>query len=42
MRKDERNAVLTEYEIERNKMISRVRCRIQQYFGITALHLGAG
>ena len=42
MRKDERNAVLTEYEIERNKMISKVRYKIEQYFGITALHQGAG
>ena len=42
MRKDERNAVLTEMEIERNKMISKVRYKIEQYFGVTALHQGAG
>ncbi len=42
MRKDERNAMLTEMEIERNKMISKVRYKIEQYFGVTALHQGAG
>ncbi len=41
MRKDERNAKLTAFEIERNKMISRVRYKIEQYFGVTALHQGA-
>ncbi len=41
MRKDERNAKLTELEIERNKMISTVRYKIEQYFGVTALHQGA-
>ncbi len=41
MRKDERNAKLTELEITRNKMISKVRCKIEQYFGVTALHQGA-
>ena len=41
MRKDERNAKLTELEIERNKMISKVRYKIEQYFGVTALHQGA-
>jgi transposase, IS5 family len=42
MRKDERNATLTTLEIERNKMISKVRYQIEQYFGVTALHQGAG
>jgi IS5 family transposase len=42
MRKDERNAILTGLEIERNKMISKVRYKIEQYFGVTALHQGAG
>jgi IS5 family transposase len=41
MRKDERNAKLTTLEIERNKMISKVRYKIEQYFGVTALHQGA-
>ncbi len=41
MRKDERNAKLTELEIKRNKMISKVRYKIEQYFGVTALHQGA-
>lgn len=42
MRKDKRNATLTQLEIERNKMISKVRYKIEQYFGVTALHQGAG
>lgn len=41
MCKDERNAKLTELEIERNKKISKVRYKIEQYFGVTALHQGA-
>ncbi len=41
MRKDERNAKLTELEISRNKKISKVRYKIEQYFGVTALHQGA-
>lgn len=41
MRKDERNAKITEFEIKRNKMISTVRYKIEQYFGATALHQGA-
>jgi len=41
MRKDERNAKLTAFEIERNKMISKVRYKIEQYFGVTSLHQGA-
>jgi IS5 family transposase len=40
--KDERNAILKELEIERNKMISKVRYKIEQYSGVTALHQGAG
>jgi IS5 family transposase len=42
VRKDERNAILTELEIERNKMISKVRYKSEQYFGVTALYQGAG
>ncbi len=42
MRKDERNAILTKLEIERNKKIAKVRYKIEQYFGVTALHQGAG
>lgn len=37
MRKDERNAKLTDLEISRNKKISKVRYKIEQYFGVTAL-----
>jgi IS5 family transposase len=40
MRKDERNAKLTELEITRNKKISKVRYKIEQYFGVTVLHQG--
>lgn len=35
MRKNQINAALTEYEIQRIKMISKVRYKIEQYFGIT-------
>ena len=42
MRKYERNAILTELETTRNKMISEVSYKIEQYFGVTALHQGAG
>ena len=38
MRKDEQNAKLTEYEIDRNKKISKVRYIVEQYFGISHLH----
>ena len=38
MRKDEINAKLTEYEIERNKKISKVRYIVEQYFGLSHLH----
>ena len=41
MRKDERNAKITGLEIERNKKISKIRYKIEQYFGVTALHQGA-
>ena len=35
MRKDEKNAKLTEFEIERNKAISKHRYIVEQYFGIS-------
>jgi len=38
MRKDEKNAKLTEYEIDRNKKISKVRYIVEQYFGLSHLH----
>ena len=38
MRKNEQNAKLTEYEIERNKKISKVRYIVEQYFGLSHLH----
>ena len=38
MRKNEKNAKLTEYEIERNKKISKVRYIVEQYFGLSHLH----
>ena len=41
MRKDSTTAKLTEYEIERNKSISKVRYIVEQYFGISHLHDGA-
>jgi len=37
MRKDSTTAKLTEYEIERNKKISKVRYIVEQYFGISHL-----
>jgi len=42
MRKDKVNATLTDYEIQRNRMISKVRYMIEQYFGITGKYQGAG
>jgi IS5 family transposase len=42
MRKNQINAALTEYEIRRNKVISKVRYKIEQYFGITEKYHGAG
>ena len=41
MRKDSTTAKLTEFEIERNKEISKVRYIVEQYFGISHLHDGA-
>ncbi|MBU1193716.1 MAG: IS5 family transposase [Proteobacteria bacterium] len=38
MRKNEINAKLTEYEIERNKKISKIRYIVEQYFGLSHLH----
>jgi IS5 family transposase len=38
MRKDSTTAKLTEYEIERNKKISRIRYIVEQNFGISHLH----
>ncbi len=42
MRKNQINAELTENEIKRNKEISKVRYKIEQYFGITGKYHGAG
>ena len=41
MRKDTTTAKLTEYEIERNKKISKKRYIVEQYFGLSHLHQGA-
>jgi IS5 family transposase len=41
MRKDSTTAKLTEYEIERNKKISKLRYIVEQYFGLSHLHDGA-
>ena len=41
MRKDSTTAKLTEFEINRNKKISKVRYIVEQYFGISHLHDGA-
>jgi len=38
MRKDSTTAKLTEYEIQRNKSISKLRYIVEQYFGISHLH----
>ena len=38
MRKDNVNARLTEYEIQRNKTISKYRYIVEQYFGISHLY----
>ncbi|MCK5100122.1 MAG: transposase, partial [Desulfobacteraceae bacterium] len=38
MRKDNINAKLTEFEIKRNKSISKFRYIVEQYFGISHLH----
>jgi len=42
MRKNDVNAKLTEKGIRRNRRISKVRCIVEQYFGLTALHSWAG
>ena len=39
MRKDQKNAQLTELEHERNKRISKIRYKIEQYFGLTERHM---
>ena len=41
MRKDSTTAKLTEYEINRNKKISKLGYIVEQYFGISHLHDGA-
>ena len=41
MRKDTTTAKLTEYEIDRNKKISKKRYIVEQYFGLSHLHQGA-
>ena len=41
MRKDTTTAKLTDYEIERNKKISKKRYIVEQYFGLSHLHQGA-
>lgn len=41
MRKDSTTAILTEYEKERNKKISKLRYIVEQYFGLSHLHDGA-
>jgi len=41
MRKDTSTAKLTDYEIERNKGISKKRYIVEQYFGLTHLYHGA-
>jgi len=42
MRKDSKTAKLTEWEIERNKAISKFRYIVEQYFEISHLHDNAG
>lgn len=42
MRKNQINASLTETEVNRNKLISKIRYKIEQYFGITHKYHGAG
>lgn len=41
MRKDTTSAKLTEFEIERNKQISKKRYIVEQYFGLSHLYHGA-
>ena len=38
MRKDSKNAKLTQHEIDRNKKISKVRYIVEQYFGLSHLY----
>ena len=38
MRKDTTTAKLTEYEIDRNKKLSKKRYIVEQYFGLSHLH----
>jgi len=38
MRKDFSTAKLTDLEIERNKILSKTRYIVEQYFGISHLH----
>ena len=38
MRKDSTTAKLTDFEIQRNKLISKIRYIVEQYFGISHLH----
>ena len=42
MQKDYPNAKLTELEHERNRGISKIRYKIEQYFGLTECHMGGG
>ena len=41
MKKATKGTELTEYEIERNKIISKVRYIVEQYFGLSHLHNNA-
>jgi len=41
MRKDTKTTTLTEFEIERNKQISKKRYIVERYFGLSHLHDGA-
>ena len=41
MRKDSTTAKLTDFEIERNKKISKMRYVVEQYFGISHLYVNA-
>jgi hypothetical protein len=38
MRKDQIRAKLTERETERNRLLAKVRYKIEQYFDLSALH----
>ena len=38
MRRNTSRAKLTEYEVKRNRKISKVRYIVEQYFGLTHLH----